>query len=151
MLDSRPPPLGAPYGARAGALWFMMTATILLGAALALKSRALYPAYGDAGRPWGLSALQDERLGGLIVWMPDSLAGLPALFFLMRLWNAQEARAEGRRAMAFPVRQVQTPNHRVALWLALAAFLGFSITLAIGLLETRGVSLFAPSAAAPAQ
>lgn len=33
----------------------------------------LYPAYASAPRLWGLSPLEDQRLGGLIMWIPGGL------------------------------------------------------------------------------
>jgi cytochrome c oxidase assembly factor CtaG len=41
----------------------------LLGAALTLAREPLYPLYAQADNPWGLTALADQRLGGLIMWV----------------------------------------------------------------------------------
>lgn len=138
VFDPRPPPLGARYGTRINILWAAMTANVLLGASLALKDTALYSAYEQAGRLWNMGALEDEQLGALIMWIPGSLACVPAFFVLLRTWGSQEARIEARRARGIPSSGIATTaaNYRVALWLALAAFLGFAGTLGIGLIAT---------------
>jgi putative membrane protein len=137
IFDPRPPPLGARYGTRINILWAAMTANVLLGASLALKDAALYSAYEQAGRLWDMGALEDEQLGALIMWIPGSVACVPAFFVLLRTWGSQEARIEARRARGIPSGIATTAaNYRVALWLALAAFLGFAGTLGIGLIAT---------------
>jgi putative membrane protein len=45
----------------------------LLGATLTLASRPLYPLYAAGPKPWGLSPLDDQRLGGLIMWVGGGL------------------------------------------------------------------------------
>jgi putative membrane protein len=137
VFDPRPAPLGARYGTRVNILWAAMTANVLLGAALALKDSVLYAAYDQAGRLWEMGALEDEQLGGLIMWIPGSALCVPAFFVLLRMWNSQEARVEARRRRGFSSAAVATvANYRVALWLGLAAFLGFAGTLGIGLIVT---------------
>jgi putative membrane protein len=138
IFDPRPAPLGARYGTRINILWAAMTANVLLGASLALKDSALYAAYDQIGRLWEMGALEDERLGALIMWIPGNVVCVPAFFVLLRMWGSQEARIEARRARGIPSSGVAATatNYRVALWLALAAFLGFAGTLGIGLIVT---------------
>ena len=136
VFDPRPAPLGAPYGTRVNVLWAAMTANVVLGAALSLKDSVLYTAYDQVGRLWEMGALEDEQLGGLIMWIPGSALCVPAFFVLLRMWNSQEARIEARRGRGISSTVVTTSNYRVALWLALVAFVGFAGTLAIGLMVT---------------
>ena len=138
IFDPRPAPLGATYGTRINILWAAMTASVVLGAVLALKDRSLYPAYEEAGRLWGMTALEDERLGGLIMWIPGSAACVPAFLVLLRMWSAQETRVDDRRrrGISLSPTALRPANYRTALWLALAAFAGFAGTLAIGLAAT---------------
>ena len=49
VLDPRPNPLGATYGTRWNILLFTMTAGMLLGASIALKSTVFYTAYDHIG------------------------------------------------------------------------------------------------------
>lgn len=136
VFDPRPAPLGALYGTRVNVLWAAMTANVVLGAVLSLKDTALYAAYDQVGPLWEMGALEDEQLGGLIMWIPGSALCVPAFFVLLRMWNSQEARIEARRGRGFAPTAVTAANYRVALWLALAAFVGFAGTLGIGLMVT---------------
>ena len=139
VLDARPPPLGARYGARVNALVAAMTACMVLGVVLALKRTPWYPAYGDLGRLPHLSALGDERLGGLIMWIPGSAAWVPAFLVLLRRWDGQEARLHERRrrGIAAGAAPGTAGNTRVALLTGLVALGGFAATLAIGWIVTR--------------
>jgi putative membrane protein len=42
----------------------------VLGAVLTLSSRALFSVHQGTTWPWGLSPLEDQQLGGLIMWFP---------------------------------------------------------------------------------
>ena len=105
VFDPRPAPLGAAYGTRWNVIMFTMTAGMLLGAIIALKETVLYTAYDHIGRFWGLSPLTDERVGGLIMWIPGSLLCVPALLVVLRMWNSRESRVDTwrRRGVATPV------------------------------------------------
>ena len=53
----------------------------------ALLKFAPSPWYGVAGpRAFGLSALEDQQLGGLIMWVPGGLSYLVAGLWLVRQW-----------------------------------------------------------------
>jgi putative membrane protein len=52
----------------------------LLGALLTFSNTVWYPHYLNTAPAWGLSALQDQQLGGLIMWVPGGL-----VFLLMSL------------------------------------------------------------------
>lgn len=138
IFDSRPAPLGARYGTRINVLWAAMTACMLLGVGLFLKDAALYVAYDDIGRLGHMSALDDERLGGLIMWIPGSAVWVPAFFVLLRRWDTHELRLHERRKRGIAPAAVATAaaNYRVALWIGLVAFTGFATTLAIGWIST---------------
>lgn len=139
IFDPRPPPLGPRHGARINALWAAMTACMLLGTALALKGRPLYPAYDELGRLWNMSALADESLGGLVMWIPGSVAWVPAFLVLLRKWDTHEARLHDRRlrGMAAGASAATAANYRVGLLIGLIALGGFAATLAIGWIAHR--------------
>ncbi|HEV2618938.1 MAG TPA: cytochrome c oxidase assembly protein, partial [Acidobacteriaceae bacterium] len=44
-----------------------------LGALLTFSTVLWYPAYRLTTQPWGLSPLQDQQLGGVIMWVPSGL------------------------------------------------------------------------------
>jgi len=63
------------------------TQNTLLSAILTFSDRVIYPFYAAAsGRPGGLSALEDQALAGVIMWIPGSLAFVvPVLWLLMSM------------------------------------------------------------------
>ena len=66
----------------------------LLGAFLSLSGRVWYPAYADGAALWGLSSLEDQQLGGLIMWVPfGALYPLAAVALLGHWLRRQEAGA----------------------------------------------------------
>lgn len=64
-------------------LFVTMLHTGVLGALLVFSPRAWYPVLASRAELWGLSALEDQQLAGLIMWVPMSafflLAGLRLL------------------------------------------------------------------------
>ncbi|TFW19507.1 cytochrome c oxidase assembly protein, partial [Duganella callida] len=83
---------------RSGALIYLFTTMLhtgALGALLALSSTIWYPAYGGAAMHYGLSALEDQQLGGLIMWVPGGLAYLLAALLLCAGWLAPQP--QGKR------------------------------------------------------
>lgn len=74
------------YGS--GILYVFTTAvhTGILGALLTFAPHPWYPAYGNTTAGWGLSPLQDQQIGGLIMWVPASLAYLAAGLVLVAAW-----------------------------------------------------------------
>jgi putative membrane protein len=88
-----------PSGSRGGVAVSigMLFGTVLhtgaLGALLTLTSRPLYSAYAATTGPWGLSPVDDQQLGGIIMWVPGGLAYVVvALFLVVRLLRESEAR-----------------------------------------------------------
>jgi putative membrane protein len=58
---------------RGSAVLSLLTTAIhtgMLGALLTFSTRLWYPAYGDTTLRWGYTALEDQQLGGLIMWVP---------------------------------------------------------------------------------
>jgi putative membrane protein len=53
---------------------FLMTLPMtVISVFIVYADHVLYPAYASAPRLWGLSPLEDQRLGGLIMWIPGGL------------------------------------------------------------------------------
>lgn len=139
VFDPRPAPLGPSYGTRISVLLYAMTANMLLGAGLALKDSILYSAYDQFGRLWGYGALADERLGGLIVWIPGSAVCVLAFIAVLRLWGARETRLDTwrERGIASATPAARAGNHRVAYWLAFAVVITFATTVGVGVIALR--------------
>jgi len=72
----------------AGALFSVFTTMLHTGALGALLSLATHPWYLAPAQPTllGLSALEDQQLGGLVMWVPGSLAYLLAGLVLVAGW-----------------------------------------------------------------
>jgi putative membrane protein len=63
------------------AVLFLFTTTLhatVLGVLMTISPRPWYPAYAGRTQWWGLTALEDQQLAGLIMWMP---ACVPYLVF----------------------------------------------------------------------
>jgi putative membrane protein len=61
------------WGGGVAALLYLFTTMVhsgALGALLLFAERPLYPTYGTRSLAWHLPALQDQQLGGLIMWVP---------------------------------------------------------------------------------
>jgi len=139
VLDSRPAPLGATYGVRIAMSLAAISASAPLGAYLALKSSVLYPAYDEKGRLGNLGALQDEQLGGLVMWVPGGLVLAVPLLIVIKLWGAREDRLDVLRRRGFAPPSGQSPadtRNRALGWrlAAIAAASGATV-IAIGVLQ----------------
>lgn len=67
-----------------------------LGALLTFSPRPWYPAYAEAGAPWGLTPLEDQQLAGLIMWIPAGVAYLVAALLLLAGWMRESERRTAR-------------------------------------------------------
>ncbi len=70
--------------------------TTVVSAFITMSDTVFYPWYEMAPRVTSLSALEDQRLGGLIMWIPGMLifwVGITAVFFR---WTKDEYRGWGR-------------------------------------------------------
>lgn len=66
----------------------------ILGALLTLGTVSWYPFYGARSAAWGLTALEDQQLAGLVMWVPGGLAYMGAALALVAAWLSEsEARA----------------------------------------------------------
>lgn len=79
--------------AGAGVLYLFTTAVhgSVLGALLTFSTAIWYPAYAIGAPEWGLTALEDQQLGGLLMWVPAGLIYLvAALAMLATLFHSDE-------------------------------------------------------------
>jgi putative membrane protein len=74
--------------------------TTLLGALLTVSDTGIYSVYRDVStQAWGLTAAEDQQLGGIIMWVPAGLVYLAAALYLMLKWIRESgARANARDA-----------------------------------------------------
>lgn len=65
----------------------------ILGALLTFSPRIWYPVYSETTLAWGLTPLEDQQVGGLIMWVPAGFVFLAAGLVLFGKWIQQPARA----------------------------------------------------------
>ena len=58
----------------------------IVAALITLSGTVLYPWYSAAPRTWGLSPLDDQQLGGLLMWVPGNLYLFLAIGVLFLVW-----------------------------------------------------------------
>lgn len=56
---------------------------MLLGVAIAFATQPIYTYYLAVPRVWGISALDDQRIGGTIMWIPGSMMYLLAVLLIL--------------------------------------------------------------------
>ena len=74
------------YGA--GVLYLFTTAvhTSILGALLTFSKTIWYPTYTPLTVAWGWTPLEDQQIGGLIMWVPGGMVYLCAAMVLFAAW-----------------------------------------------------------------
>jgi putative membrane protein len=60
--------------------------TSILGALLTFSNHIWYPAYATRLTPWGITPIEDQQIGGLIMWVPAGLIYLAAGLVMMAAW-----------------------------------------------------------------
>jgi cytochrome c oxidase assembly factor CtaG len=89
-------------GAYGFAVLYMFTTAIhsgLLGVIITVARTLWYPAYARTTEAWGLTPLEDQQLGGLIMWIPGGLTYVIAALAFVAGWMA-EADRRAKRATA---------------------------------------------------
>jgi cytochrome c oxidase assembly factor CtaG/cytochrome c2 len=85
------------YGTAVFYLFATALQTGALGALLTFAPHLWYPAYAATTGPWGLTPLEDQQLGGLIMWIPGSIPYLIAGLSMFARWlRLSETRAVRR-------------------------------------------------------
>jgi putative membrane protein len=87
----------ARYGASVLYLFTTAVHTSILGALLTFASTAWYSLYGATTFNWGLSPLEDQQVGGLIMWIPAGLIYVIAGLALFASWIRESERIAGLR------------------------------------------------------
>lgn len=68
----------------------------VVSAFITMSDSVVYPWYNAAPRVLGLSALEDQQLGGLIMWVPGMLVYWIAVTIVFLRWSAREEKEEPR-------------------------------------------------------
>lgn len=87
-----------------GAILYVFTTAVhtsVLGALLTFAPRVWYTPYAQTAPLWGLTGLQDQQIGGLIMWVPaGALLTIVALILLIKWMSHSDIRWEYTRAAA---------------------------------------------------
>lgn len=81
------------YGVAVLLLFTTMLHGNALGALLTFANAPWYPAYTESAARWGLSALQDQQIGGLVMWVPAGTIYIGVALFLLAAWLREPAPA----------------------------------------------------------
>jgi putative membrane protein len=94
-----------PYPLQMLYLFLMSIPMSIVAVYIAYADTVLYPAYASAPRIWGISPMQDQQIGGLIMWIPGGLfffAVISVIFFRWQQRDGDESIA-GAQVEQLPV------------------------------------------------
>lgn len=86
IVEPLPGPVRVHHGVRMLYAWSVVLPIIALGALFTFASTPWYPFYAAQPRLWGISVMDDQSMGGLIMWLPGGMMHVAAaslLFFAM--------------------------------------------------------------------
>lgn len=71
---------------------------VFLSALLVFAETAWYPPYAETAGAWGLTAVADQQVAGLVLWLPGGLVHLAAGLTLLMVWvqRSEPVAAPGR-------------------------------------------------------
>ncbi|MDQ6886740.1 MAG: cytochrome c oxidase assembly protein [Gemmatimonadota bacterium] len=84
----------APYPQQMLYTFLLTLPMSLVSIAITYAGSVIYPAYASAPRISGLTPLEDQQLGGLIMWIPGGLIFLGVLTIVFFRWVAQAEEEE---------------------------------------------------------
>lgn len=150
IFDPRSEPAGPTLAVRLAMFWAAAMGNILLGAFLSFKTAPLYHAYDVMGRFW-LDPVSDERVGGLIMWIPGCMMFAVSILLIVHRWGTEENRNEERRKRlgtaaahsAAAIANRERANRGVAIGLASFAMLVLLIALSTGVIYQHEIGVHA--------
>ena len=115
-----PAPWRMSHPARIVYLFTQMTQNTFLAVVILNASTVLYPHYASLVRPWGTTALEDQRLAAGIMWIAGDAIFLTAILAVVAGWMRAEARNEARedRRAGEELTQIRMRERRLAERLA---------------------------------
>jgi putative copper resistance protein D len=100
VIGADPSPWRLPHPVRLFYLFLAMPQNSFLGVAIMGAGEVLYPHYLTNLRSWGPSPLDDQSLGGILMWVGGDIAFLLGMAFVVAMW----VRAEDRRTARMDAR-----------------------------------------------
>ena len=95
-LGVDPSPWRLPHPLRLFYLFLAMPQQSFLGVSLLQTATVLYPHYVTNIRDWGPSPLEDQHIGGMIMWVFGDIAFLTGMAIVVVLWMRHEERRTAR-------------------------------------------------------
>ncbi len=92
------------YGASVAYIFTTAIHSGALGALLTFAPALVYPIYNGRTAAWGLTALEDQQLGGLIMWIPSSVVFVGIALWLFAAWLRESERRVQLGSMSSPNR-----------------------------------------------
>jgi putative membrane protein len=99
LIDPKPHTSRLHYGLRVLYVSLIVIPNTFLGASIVFSNKVLYTSYNDVTQPWNLSLLTDQKLGGLILWIPGDMMSILAAGIIMLMWSHIEE--NNKRTIAF--------------------------------------------------
>jgi putative copper resistance protein D len=115
-----PAPWRMSHPARIGYLFTQMTQNTFLAFVILNANAVLYPHYATLVRPWGMSAIDDQRVAAGIMWIAGDVIFLTAIMAVVVGWMRAEARDEARadRRAGQELAEIRVRERRLAERLA---------------------------------
>jgi putative membrane protein len=85
------------YGIAVSCLFFTSLHSAILGIFLTLARQPWYPLQGEFAELCGLTALEDQQLAGLVMWVPPGLIYLTLALYFAARWISQAGNSYGGR------------------------------------------------------
>ncbi len=92
VIGADPSPWRLPHPVRLLYVFLAMPQNSFLGVALMSAGTVLYPHYVTNVRDWGPTPLEDQQLGGIIMWVGGDVAFLAAMAVVVVMWMRHEDR-----------------------------------------------------------
>ena len=85
------------YGRRITYLLVTVPVNMITGVVITFSREPIYEYYVKIQRPWSLTVMQDQMLGGIIMWIPGSMMLIVAIIVLVvRMMSSDERKSTSR-------------------------------------------------------
>src|SRR5229473_668304 len=96
-----------PYPAQILYLFLLMIPMTAVAAPITLATRVIYPWYTEGAHGWGLNAIDDQVLGGLLMWIGQGTYLMFVFTFIFYKWAEKEDRDIPELPAATPAPQLR--------------------------------------------
>ena len=103
VIDPKPHRSRVHYGVRVLYLGLIVLPNTILGAAITFSKGIIYSGYQDVYRPFDMSLLTDQQIGGLMLWVPGDMMSILVAGIVMIMWYEREE-AANRADLSVPRR-----------------------------------------------